>query len=227
LGELVPPLPHEVKFADGAAADLFYASLKDYTNIAGLDECGRGPFAGPVVVSCVLLPPRHGIEGIKDSKKLSPRRRMELADAIMEVGVWGIGARTNEDIDRCNIREATFQAAADAVLQCVFSGAAIDYLLCDGGLFIADRIAVPTTAVVKGDLWFESIGAASIVAKVYRDNQMAIYHEVWPEYGFDTNQGYGTTFHREAIDKYGISPIHRRSYGMCKTAKERTNESQV
>lgn len=216
--------PQEVKFENREEADAFYASLKSYKNVAGLDECGRGPFAGPVVAACVLLPPDHGIEGIKDSKKLSAKRREELSSAIMEVGIWGLGVKSNEDVDRHNIREATFQAATEAVLQCRFAGAAIDYLICDGGLFLADRVNLPTTAVIKGDLWFESIGAASIVAKVYRDSQMSVYHEVWPEYGFNTNQGYGTTFHREAIEKYGISPIHRRSYGMCKTAKERVDE---
>lgn len=222
----------EVKFADREEADAFYSTLSQYSNIAGLDECGRGPFAGPVVAACVLLPVDHGIQGIKDSKKLSAKRREELASEIMEVGLWGIGVRTNEDIDALNIREATFRAAADAATTVAirgrYEGRDMNYLLCDGGLFLSDRLEgiVPTTSVVKGDLWFECIGAASIVAKVYRDNQMAVYHEIWPEYGFDTNQGYGTTFHREAITKYGISPIHRRSYGMCKTAKERRNENQ-
>lgn len=216
----------EHKFEGREAADDFYSALSQlHNNIAGLDECGRGPFAGPVVAACVLLPKDHSIEGIKDSKKLSPKKRETLAQKIMDAGYWGIGVRNSEDIDNSNIRIATFQAAAEAYLQCRFSGAPIDFLLCDGGLFLDStlKVDIPTTSIVKGDHWYTEIGAASIVAKVYRDNVMSVYHELWPEYGFNTNQGYGTGFHREAIEKYGISPIHRRSYGMCKTAKVRSD----
>lgn len=220
--------PIEVKFETPEEAAAFYNGLvaSGYEQIAGLDECGRGPFAGPVAAACVLLPPGHGIEGICDSKKLSPTRREVLSEQIRAVSRWGIGVRECHQIDKLNISVATHQAAADAALQCMYSGAPIDFLLCDGGLHLKDVVPFPTTAAIKGDLWFECIGAASIVAKVYRDQQMSFYHDMWPEYGFDTNQGYGTKAHIAAINKYGISPIHRRSYSICKYAPERVDGSQ-
>ena len=215
-------LPVEVKFSDQAEADKFVTQL-DANIIGGLDEVGRGPFAGPVVAACVLLPPNHGIVGIRDSKKLSAKKREFLAEQIMDRGWWNVGIRSSTQVDSCNIREATLQAAADAVWLFGIRSDVIpmDFLLCDGGLHIGDRVRVPTVAVVKGDQWHECIGAASIVAKVYRDAQMAAYHEAWPEYGFDTNQGYGTKFHIEAIKKYGLTPIHRKTFGICKTTSER------
>lgn len=217
-------LPKEVKFQNQEEADVFLKTI-DAHFIAGLDEVGRGPFAGPVVSACVLLQPGHGIVGIRDSKKLSAKRREDLAEQIMAKSQWSIGIRDSNDVDLHNIREATFQAATSAAFGCsIQSKMPMEFVLCDGGLHIKDRLhGIPTIAVVKGDQWFEAIGAASIVAKVYRDAQMAAYHEVWPEYGFKTNQGYGTKFHLEAIAKYGITSIHRRSYGMCKTARVRTD----
>lgn len=217
--------PVEVKFSDQAEADDFLSQL-DADVIGGLDEVGRGPFAGPVVAACVVLPPDHGIVGIRDSKKLSAGRREDLASQIMDKGWYEISTIESPIIDRINIREATFNAAANAAFSYSLRSdnrPHMDFLLCDGGLHIRDRIGVPTISVVKGDLWFECIGAASIVAKVYRDAQMLAYHEVWPEYGFDTNQGYGTKFHVEAIKTYGLTPIHRKSFGICKTAPERAH----
>jgi len=219
----------EKKFDSSESALGFYHSLiaNGYQSIAGLDECGRGPYAGPVVAACVLLPRDHGIVGIKDSKRLSRAKREKLAAEIMSVAVCGIGVRENTCIDDVNIRVATHLAAADAALQCMYSGASIDYLLCDGGLYLEDRVPFLTTPIIKGDKWFECISAASIVAKVYRDTQMMFYHDIWPEYGFDTNSGYGTKSHIEAIKRYGISPIHRRSFGICKSAPERINEQRL
>ena len=215
--------PKELRFDSSEAANKFLEEFSSLA-IAGVDECGRGPFAGPVVAACVILPKDHSITGIRDSKKLSAKRREFLSEQIMEVAVWGIGARSNEAIDSLNIREATFQAAADAVLQCVHAGNVIDHVLCDGGLFIDNMIPMPSTSIIKGDDWFECISAASIIAKVYRDRQMAAYHDIWPEYGFKSNSGYGTQFHREAIMKYGLTPIHRRTYGLCKEYKGVSNE---
>ena len=215
--------PVEVKFADQDEADEFLDQL-DANVIGGLDEVGRGPFAGPVVAACVVLPPGHGIIGIRDSKKLSASRREDLAAQIMDKGWWEISTIENAVIDKINIREATFNAAANAVFSyCLRSDTRphMDFLLCDGGLPIRDRVHVPTISVVKGDLWFECISAASIVAKVYRDAQMLAYHEAWPEYGFATNQGYGTKFHIDALKKYGLTPIHRKTFGICKTLSER------
>ena len=214
VGSKLMSLPVEVKFSDQAEADAFLSSL-DANVIGGLDEVGRGPFAGPVVAACVVLPSNHGIVGIRDSKKLSAKRREELAAQIMDKGWWEISTIESAVIDKINIREATLNAAANAAFcYSIHSDNRlhIDFLLCDGGLHLRDRTGYPTISVVKGDLWFECIGAASIVAKVYRDAQMLVYHEVWPEYGFDTNQGYGTKFHIEAIKKYGLTSIHRRSF---------------
>lgn len=217
-------MAQEFRFENINQARSFYTNLvsEGFQGVAGVDEVGRGAYAGPVAVACVLLPANHGIEGIKDSKKLSIKRRTILAAEITSKCFWALGFRYNEDIDRLNIREATFQAAVDAVLRCSESGAPIDYVLCDGGLNIDERIPFASNSVVKGDLWFESISAASIVAKTHRDLMMADYHKKWPEYGFNTNQGYGTKFHKEAIGKHGISPIHRKTFGICRTAKVRS-----
>jgi ribonuclease HII len=197
-------LPKEVKFETQEEADLFLSSL-GANNIAGLDEVGRGSFSGPVVVAIVHLHPNHGIEGIKDSKKLSARRREYLAEQIMEHSWWNIGVRSNTDIDKYNIREATFEAAVDAVFKQSIRSDVVpfDFVLCDGGIHIKDHLKKlgigPTISVVKGDQWYECIGAASIVAKVYRDAQIRL----------------------AAIKKYGVTPIHRKSFGLCKTARER------
>lgn len=212
-------LPKEIKFQTQEEADAFLATLQ-VASVTGLDEVGRGPFAGDVVTACVTLPPNHGIVGINDSKKLSISRREELAAQILSCSNWAVGYRTPPEIDFSNIREATFDAAVDAAME-VNGKEPIHLLLCDGGLPIGHRLPFDTVSVVKGDLWYECIGAASIVAKVYRDAQMAAYHSVWPEYGFNTNQGYGTKFHIEAIKKYGLTPIHRKSFGICKTTPER------
>lgn len=218
----------EVRFDTQEAADSFLKELS-INCPAGVDEVGRGPFAGPVVAACVLLPPNHGIVGIKDSKKLSAKKREFLAEQIMSKGWYNISSRDSNEVDSCNIREATFQAAAEAANSFNLRSDVMpmDYLLCDGGLVIDDKVFVPTIAVVKGDQWYECIGAASIVAKVYRDAQMAAYHEVWPEYGFNTNQGYGTKFHIDAIKEHGLTPIHRKTFGICKTAHERTDSTRA
>lgn len=210
-------LPTEIRFETQDSADSFLNSLGVDT-VAGLDEVGRGGLVADVVVACVVLPKGHGIVGIKDSKKLSARRREELAAQIKACSNWTIGCRTPAEIDLSNIREATFDAAWDAAVEADIK-TPIGILLCDGGLIINDRLPFNSVAIIKGDQWYECIGAASIVAKVYRDAQMAAYHEVWPEYGFDTNQGYGTKYHIEAIKKYGLTPIHRRSFGICKEIK--------
>lgn len=217
------PRPGEIKFEGKEEASAFLQKLSsEFQSIGGVDECGRGPMAGPVVAACVLLAPEHGIVGIKDSKKLSPRRREVLSGQIMEHAHWGIGVCENTEIDKLNIHRASFVAAKEATLRCVYSGAPIDHLLCDGGLDLREAVSFPSLSVIKGDLWFECIGAASIIAKVYHDKQMAVYDEIWPEYGFRTNQGYGTKAHLRAIVDYGLTPIHRRTFGICRRAKERS-----
>jgi ribonuclease HII len=212
----------QIRFENKKEANLFLDTLKKTsTFIAGLDEVGRGVLSGPVVAACVLLPDDHSIKGIKDSKKLSSKRRDILATQIREVALGlGIGACNNEEVDELNIHQATLLAAKRAAEACV-SEVAVDYILCDGGLELESLITVPTKSIIKGDVYIEAIAAASIVAKVFRDKQMSFYHELWPEYGFITNQGYGTEAHREAIIEHGITPIHRRTFGICREAKER------
>lgn len=214
----------DLKFSEKEVADTFWVKIKNEygTNIAGLDEVGRGPLSGPVVVCCVVLPPNHNIVGIKDSKKLSPKKRQQLSKEIMEISACGFGVSEAEEIDSLNIHQAIRKAAVRAITDCE-RNLKPDFVLCDGGLDLKNLISTPTTSVIKGDQWFECIAAASIVAKVYHDEQMAIYNEIWPEYGFISNQGYSTQFHVEAIRKYGISPIHRRSFGVCRNAPLRSD----
>lgn len=192
-----------------------------YVRRSGTGYFTGNSLAGPVVSACVLLPPEHGIVGIKDSKKLSPKKREEISAQVEEIAYWGIGVRDSEEVDRLNIHRATQHAAEEAALRCLYSGAPIDYLLCDGGLDLQETVPFPSISVIKGDLWLECIGAASIVAKVYHDKQMVVYHDIWPEYGFNTNQGYGTKEHIKAILEYGMTPIHRRTFGVCRRAQER------
>jgi len=176
--------------------------------IAGVDEVGRGPLAGPVVTAAVILPENFSILGVNDSKKLSEKRRDELFDQIKEAAVcWSIGIRDNHDIDRINILEATKEAMCDAV-----KGLEIrpDHLLIDA-LTLKD-IDIPQTGIVKGDANSVSIAAASILAKVTRDRMMVEYHETYPDYAFDKNKGYGTKAHYEGLDRVGASPIHRMSF---------------
>jgi ribonuclease HII len=207
----------DLEFSNKNDADIFLAGVKEKYGvvIAGLDEVGRGPLAASVVVGCVILPPDHKVVGIKDSKKLTPKKRESISEEIMEVATWGIGVCEAEEIDELNIHRAIRKAAQQAMAECV-SKLVPDFILADGGLDLRAMSLVPTTSIIKGDQWFECIGAASILAKVYRDQQMAIYHEMWPEYNFKSNQGYGTKEHLEAIRKHGLSPIHRKSFGICR-----------
>lgn len=192
-------------------------------NIAGVDEVGRGVLFGDVVAACVILPKDHGIEGITDSKKISEKNRILLEEKITSIATYGVGTATSEEVDKFNIFKATHMAVLRAYTDCS-AKAEIDLLLCDGGLDIRQHINITSKSIIKGDFWSEHIGAASIVAKVYRDNQMEFYHDLWPEYGFKNHKGYGTKEHLEAIEKYGITPFHRKTFGKCKTASERQND---
>lgn len=177
--------------------------------IAGIDEVGRGPLAGPVVAACVILPENCGIMGINDSKKLSLKKREELYDIIMKEAVSvGIGIVDNNTIDRINILQATFSAMRDAISK---SMVLPDFILVDGNFTIPD-IGIPQRCIIKGDAKSISIGAASIVAKVTRDRMMVEYSTEYPQYGFESNVGYGAAKHIEAIKKYGLCPIHRKSF---------------
>ena len=180
----------------------------DYQYVCGIDEVGRGPLAGPVVASAVILPKDCDILYINDSKKLSEKKREMLFDEIMEKAVAvGIGIVSPERIDEINILQATYEAMREAISKL---GVKPDVLLNDAVKIPGvDAMQVP---IIKGDAKSASIGAASIIAKVTRDRLMVEYDEVFPEYGFAANKGYGTAVHIEALKTIGPTPIHRRSF---------------
>ena len=179
-----------------------------YDLIAGIDEVGRGPLAGPVVAAAVILPKECKIEGVNDSKKLSAKKREELYDIILEKAVsYGIGVVSNERIDEINILQATYEAMREALSQLKPKA---DYILADA--VTIPMVSTPQRGIIKGDAKSMSIGAASIVAKVYRDRMMEAYEEVYPGYGFASNKGYGAAEHIEGIKKQGITPIHRKTF---------------
>lgn len=181
---------------------------KGYVYIGGIDEAGRGPLAGPVVASVVVFKQGTKIEGINDSKKLSEAKREELFDIIKKEALdYGIGIVNNEEIDEFNILNATYMAMKKA-LNCLKKSP--DYLLIDAATI--PGVDVAQNPIIKGDSKSISIAAASILAKVTRDNLMYQYDEMYPEYGFKGHKGYGTKEHYEAIEKHGITPIHRKSF---------------
>ncbi len=179
-----------------------------YAHICGIDEVGRGPLAGPVVAGAVILPKDCDILYINDSKKLSEKKREELYDVIMEKAVAvGLGYSTPERIDEINILQATYEAMQQA----------IGKLSVKPDLLLNDAVTIPKVdirqvPIIKGDAKSISIGAASIVAKVTRDRLMVQYDEVYPEYGFASNKGYGAQIHIDALKKYGPCPIHRKTF---------------
>lgn len=179
-----------------------------FSFVAGVDEVGRGPLAGPVVAAAVVFPPGAEIPAVDDSKKLNENRRLELREAILELpGVQYAIAEVDElKIDEINILRATHLAmrlAVDKLEQ-------VDFLLVDGRP--VPGLPVKSLAVVKGDGKSASIAAASILAKVHRDELMCRYAEEYPEYGFEEHKGYGTAKHLAAIKKHGVCRIHRRSF---------------
>lgn len=179
-----------------------------YLYIGGIDEAGRGPLAGPVVAAIVVFKPNTKIEGINDSKKLSEVKRDELFDIIKEQALdYGIGIVNNNEIDEFNILQATYMAMKKAI-NCLEK--APDYLLIDATTI--PGVDTPQKPIIKGDSKSISIAAASILAKVTRDSIMYQYDEMYPEYGFKSHKGYGTKEHYEAIEKHGITPIHRKSF---------------
>ena len=177
--------------------------------VCGIDEAGRGPLAGPVVAAAVILDPQRPIPGLNDSKKLSEKKRLALAEQIRNQAVaWSVAEATVEEIDRINILQATFLAMQRAVagLAVVPESALVDGNRCP-------RLAMPVEAVVKGDGKIASIAAASILAKTVRDAGMLDLHARYPNYGFDRHMGYPTAAHFAALATHGASPVHRRSFG--------------
>ena len=176
--------------------------------IAGVDEVGRGPLIGAVVAAAVVLPENHGIIGLADSKKLSAKRRERLAEEIRDVAVdWAITEASHLEIDEINILHASMLAMKRAVEQL---NCPIDKVLVDGNRL--PDLSLPAEAIIKGDSKIEAISAASIIAKVARDQMMLELHQQHPEYGFDRHKGYPTKLHFEMLKKYGVLEQHRRSF---------------
>ena len=189
---------------------------KGFRYIAGVDEVGRGPLAGPVVTAAVVLPEGFDVPGIDDSKKLSEKRREELYEVIMEKALAvGIGQAEHDVIDEINILQATKRAMREAIEQADQMlqrehGGSIDYVLLDAvelpGLTVAQE------SVIKGDAKVLAIAAASIIAKVTRDRMMVEYAKEYPYYAFEKNKGYGTKAHYKGIREHGMCPIHRKTF---------------
>lgn len=181
--------------------------------LAGVDEAGRGPLAGPVVAAAVILPPAEIIDGVRDSKTVPEREREILFARIMAVAeTFGIGIIAADEIDRTDILQATRAAMMTALNQ----------LARDPDLVLIDAVklsslAVEQRSIIRGDATSASIAAASIIAKVTRDRLMAEYHEQYPQYGFNRHKGYGTKDHISCIRKYGPCPIHRMSFDQVRT----------
>ncbi|MGX3021103.1 ribonuclease HII [Ursidibacter sp. B-7004-1] len=178
------------------------------TLIAGVDEVGRGPLVGAVVTAAVILDPNNPITGLADSKKLSEKRRMALAEEIKQKALcWSLGRAEPDEIDKLNILHATMLAMQRAV-----AGLAIqpDFVLVDGNRI--PQLTMPAQAVVKGDSLVAEISAASILAKVARDLEMTELDQRYPEYGFAQHKGYPTKLHFEKLAKLGATPFHRKSF---------------
>ena len=179
-----------------------------YNVICGVDEAGRGPLAGPVCAAAVILPPNVEIPGLNDSKKLTDKKRRELMPVIKETALaYGIAFATEQEIDEINILQATYLAMGRAIDQLCIRA---DLALVDGNR--AGDFGLPVKTVVKGDSLSASIAAASILAKVTRDDVMVELAEKYPEYGFDIHKGYGTKAHYAALTEHGPSPIHRMTF---------------
>ena len=180
--------------------------------VAGVDEAGRGPLAGPVVACAVVLPPGVVIEGVNDSKKMSEKRRDVLAQAIKTKALaYGYGIVEPDEIDRINILQATMKAMEQAVQAARLSlGELIQYVLVDGNRL--PHLHCPGEALIGGDSRCHVIAAASILAKVKRDTVMMGLHRAFPQYGFDRHKGYGTAAHRAAITEHGLCPAHRKTF---------------
>ena len=176
--------------------------------ICGVDEAGRGPLAGPVCAAAVILPPHLEIPGLTDSKKLTDKKRRELFPIIQEQAIaWGIGWASEQEIDEINILQATFLAMERALAQLTIKP---DLALIDGNR--EKDFGLPVKTVVKGDSLSMNIAAASILAKVSRDDRMVKLAEEYPHYQFEIHKGYGTKAHYAALTEHGASPVHRMSF---------------
>ena len=195
-----------------------------YLLVAGVDEAGRGPLAGPVVAGAVILPADFFLEGLNDSKKLTAKLRDEIFTRLVEDERvdYGAGVVESGRIDELNILGATFEAMRNALGQLRQRP---DYVLVDGKMRIPD-IQIIQRAIVGGDGLSASIAAASIIAKVTRDRMMEDFHLQYPEYGFDRHKGYGTRQHMEMLQAHGPCPIHRKSFAPCRGDQTRISHGE-
>ena len=185
-----------------------FSLFEDKKYIAGVDEAGRGPLAGPVVAAAVILNPEKPIEGLADSKKLTPLKRTKIAGEIkFKALCWSIGIIDNAEIDRINILQASLVAMGQAILGLEIKP---HNVLVDGNK--CPSVPYPVDAIIGGDATIPVISAASILAKVTRDEEMMRFDELYPGYGFARHKGYPTKAHLLAMEKLGVCDIHRRSY---------------
>ena len=186
----------------------FERQYEELDYVCGIDEAGRGPLAGPVVAGAVILPKNVEILYLNDSKKLSEKKREELFEEIKEKALaWAVGYASAQRIDEINILQATYEAMREAI-----RGLALKPQILLNDAVKIPGIEIPQVPIIKGDAKSVSIAAASILAKVTRDRLMKEYDQIMPEYGFAGHKGYGSAVHIEAIQKYGPSPIHRKSF---------------
>lgn len=177
--------------------------------ICGIDEAGRGPLAGPVVVAAVIMPKDSMIEGVNDSKKVSEKKREILYEQIINEAIaYGVGIIDQKEIDEINILNATKKGLTTAIKELKVKPQRILVDALNG----IDTLGIPYTSIIKGDAKSYSIAAASIIAKVTRDRIMREWDEIYPEYGFEKHKGYGTKMHIDAIKEYGLCPLHRLSF---------------
>ena len=182
---------------------------EDVKYICGIDEAGRGPLAGPVVVASVIMPKDSMIEGVNDSKKVSEKKREKLYEEITNTAIaWGVGIIDQREIDEINILNATKKGLTNSLKELEIKP---DLILVDA-LTNIDTLGIPYRSIIKGDAKSYSIAAASIIAKVTRDRIMRQWDELYPEYGFEKHKGYGTKLHIDAIKEYGPCPLHRKSF---------------
>ena len=203
------------------------AISQDYSMICGIDEVGRGPLAGPVVSCALILPKGHNIEGVRDSKKLSDKKRRTLSkDILSEAIAVGYGVVDNQMIDDINIKQATLLSMNLAILDLQNSnGERVipDLVLVDAEVVDTD---IDQVSIIGGDDTIYCISAASILAKIYRDDMMISYADEYPGYGFEAHKGYGTKKHYSALDEYGPCNIHRRTF-LRKYYEYKKNHEQV
>ena len=197
---------------------------RGFQAVAGVDEVGRGPLAGPVVAACVVLPQGFSVPEVNDSKRLSSKKRERLFDQILQdAQEVGVGIVTEKTIDRMNILNASLRAMSKAVSQLKETP---EFVLVDGNQRIPN-LSLPQMPVVKGDSLSLSIAAASIVAKVTRDRIMLKYHEKYPEFRFAEHKGYATRTHVEALKTFGPCQIHRRSFKLVKLCQSNQTDMEM